>query len=72
MEDDQAMIQHLRHQVANLRSLLSHLENQEKVGHEDYAYLHAKLQEVIGRLKALERLFGKRGGSPGLRAVWLN
>ncbi|OGW91850.1 MAG: hypothetical protein A3D28_05085 [Omnitrophica bacterium RIFCSPHIGHO2_02_FULL_63_14] len=66
------MIQELRHQVANLRSLLSHLENQEKVGHEEYAYLHAKLQDIIGRLRELERSSGKRRGPPDLRAEWLN
>ena len=66
------LIGHLRRHVRDLQSLLNYLESRDAVRHEDYTYSHAKLRELIGNLKGLERFSEQRGTVYGLRAAWLN
>ncbi|GEM_PF-2466274 len=72
MVDEEFVLGHLRSQVRDLQSLLNYLESREAVAYDDYAYLHTKLHEVIGRLKEMERFSFRRGHTGGLHAHWLN
>lgn len=72
MEESEFVIANLRHQVRDLQSLLNYLENRERVSVDEYSYVNAKLQEVIRRLREMERFSLQRGEQHGLRAHWLN
>ena len=72
MVESDLLISHLRGQIRNLQSLLIYLEGREEVRGEDYSYSHAKLRELIGGLKSLERFSLQRGTAHNLRAAWLN
>jgi hypothetical protein len=72
MIEAELVICNLRSQVRNLQSLLNYLEAREVIGHEDYSYVRAKLQEVIGRLRDMERFSGQRREHQLMRAQWLN
>jgi hypothetical protein len=51
----------LKNQVARLEDLVVHLEDCSALGSEEYHYCQARLQEVLGRLKQLERIAGSEG-----------
>ncbi len=72
MVEAELLIGQLRSQVHNLQSLMNYLENRNVLGDEEYSYSHAKLRELIGGLRQLERFSSDRGTAHGLRAVWLN
>ena len=72
MVEAELLIGHLRRHVRDLQSLLSYLESRDAVRYEDFRYSHAKLRELIGNLKGLERFSEQRGTVHGLRAAWLN
>ena len=72
MVEAELLIGHLRKQVRNLQSLLSYLENRDRVQHEDYAYSLVKLRELISGLRELEGFSSQRGEIHRLRAEWLN
>ena len=69
MVETEFWFSHLRGQVRDLQSLLNYLESRETVVGEDYAFLHARLGEVIGRLKDMERWSARQSGASFLRAV---
>ena len=72
MMEAELLIGHLRSQVRNLQSLLKYLENRAVLDDEDYSYSHAKLYDLIGSLRNLERFSLDHGTMHNLRAVWLN
>ena len=72
MVEAELLIGHLRRHVRDLQSLLNYLEGRDAVRHEDYSYSHAKLRELIGNLKGLERSSEQRGTMHSLRAAGLN
>ncbi len=72
MVESELLIGHLRRQVRNLQSLVNFLEGRQLLEREDYSYSQARLRELIGGLKELERFSLQRGTVHNLRAAWLN
>lgn len=72
MVEAELLIGQLRGHVRSLQSLLNYLEGRPQVEQEDYVYSHAKLTELIGNLKELERFSSQRSAVHRLRAEWLH
>ena len=69
MVEAEFVICSLRGQAHSLQSIVHYLESREKLGHEDYSFLHTKLREVSKQLKEMERYSSQRGHPHGLRAT---
>ena len=73
MIETDVVVSHLRSQSRNLQTLLCYLESRKGMTQEDYSYLNTKLQEVISRLKEMEKFSSQRGEIRSLRMHrWLN
>ncbi len=72
MVEAELLIVKLRSQVRELQALLNDLESRDFVAHEEYAYVHTRLNETIDRLKEVDQFSSQRVQIHRLRAQWLN
>jgi hypothetical protein len=72
MVEAELVLGRLRNQVRELQKLLNYLESCEVMRTEEYAYLDARLREVIGELTQTHRFSSRYGGRTHLQAQWVN